>query len=92
MTTKAILTLFIALATTLSIASEGFSGHEEEKGAVKGTVTRIEATEYLITVKDDKGKETKVKVKDAAGVKVGEGIVVKDGKVAKEVKPKAGGY
>ncbi len=92
MTTRAILPVFFALLITLSVAGVGFSGHEEEKGVVKGTVTKIEATEYVVTVKDEKGKETKVKVRDTAGVKVGEGVVVKDGKITKEVKPKAGGY
>ncbi len=54
-------------------------------------MTRIEATEYEVTVKDDKGKETKVEVNDAVGLKVGESVVVKDGKVVRAVKPKTGG-
>jgi hypothetical protein len=46
-----------------------------------------------VTIKDDKGKETKVKVKEISDVKVGDRVIVtKEGKVKKEVKPKTGGY
>jgi hypothetical protein len=92
MTAKKILFTFVALVISLSFTGAGFSGHKEEKGEVKGMVTKIEATEYEVTVKDDKGKEIRVKVKDIAGLKVGENVVVKDGKVAPAVKPKTGGY
>jgi hypothetical protein len=92
MTAKKLFLMVVAVAIALSLADVGFSGHKEEKGEVKGTVTKIEAAEYVVTVKDDKGKETKVKVKDAVGVKVGESVVIRDGKVAPAVKPKTGGY
>ncbi len=89
---KACLLVAIAVAITLSGATMAFPGHKEEQGVVKGTVTKIEAVEYVITVKDDKGKEKKIKVKDAAGLKVGESVVIKEGKAVPAVKPKAGGY
>ena len=92
MTVKKMFLMFVALVISLSFAGVSFSGHKEEKGEVKGMVTKIEVAEYMVTVKDDKGKETKIKVKDAAGLKVGESVVVKDGKVAPAVKPKTGGY
>jgi len=88
--------IFFALLTTivfaLSAAGPCYAAHKEEKGTVKGTITRMEPSGYEITVKDDKGKETKVNVRDAGGVKVGDSVVVKDGKVAPAVKPKTGGY
>ena len=89
---KAVLALLIALVFTFSVAALGYSAHKEETGAVKGTVTKIEPSEYEVTVKDEKGKETKVKVKDAAGAKVGDGVVIKEGKVTPAVKPRTGGY
>jgi hypothetical protein len=89
---KTILVLVIVCIGILNLAGPGFSAHKEEKGAVQGTIMKIEATEYEITVKDEKGKETKVKVKDAGGFKVGENVVIKDGKVTKAVKPITGGY
>jgi hypothetical protein len=89
---KAISALLTALVFTLSVAGPLYAAHKEEAGTVKGTVTKIEASEYEIAVKDDKGKETKVRVKDAAGVKVGDGVVIKEGKVTPAVKPRTGGY
>ncbi len=89
---RMVLALLIALVFTLGVAGPGYSAHKEEMGTVKGTVMKIEPSEYEITVKDDKGKETKVKVKDGAGLKVGESVVIKDGKVMTAVKPKTGGY
>jgi outer membrane lipoprotein-sorting protein len=81
---------FIALTLTLMLSGVGFTDHPQAD--VKGTVTKIEAVEYEITLKDDKGKETKVKVKDTGGVKIGDSVVVKDGMVKKAVKPISGGY
>lgn len=80
------------VAVALSGAGTGFSGHKEETGTVKGTVTRIEATEYEITLKDDKGRETKAKVRDISDVKVGDTAVIGDGKARKAVTPISGGY
>lgn len=88
---RTVVTFLLVLILTIGISGVGYSGHKEEKG-VKGTITRIEPSEYEVTVKDDKGKETKVTVKDASGLKVGESVVVRDGKVMPAVKPKTGGY
>ena len=92
MTVKKIFLMFVVLVISLSFAGVSFSGHKKEKGEVKGIVTKIEVAEYVVTVKDDKGKETKVKVKAPSGLKAGESVVVKDGKVVPSVKPKTGGY
>ena len=89
---KGIFAIAVAFVFVLVIAGPGFSGHKEEAGTVKGTVMKIEPSEYEVTVKDDKGKETKVKIKDAVGIKVGESVVIKKGKVTPTVKPKTGGY
>jgi hypothetical protein len=89
---KAVSALLTALVFALSVAGPLYAAHKEEAGVVKGTVTKIEPSEYEIAVKDDKGKETKVRVKDAAGVKVGDSVVIKDGKVTPAVKPRTGGY
>jgi hypothetical protein len=89
---KTVLALLVTLVFMLGVAVPGYPTHKDEPGTVKGTVTKIEPSEYEVTVKDDKGKETKVKVKDAAGLKAGESVVIKDGKVMPAVKPKTGGY
>jgi len=80
---KRILVLLIAVMFTLGVVSLGFAAD------VKGTVAKIDGKK--VTVKDNKGKETTVEVKSAAGVKVGDKVTVKDGKVTKD-KPAAGGY
>lgn len=87
---KPIIILSAALAFVLGSAGAGFSDHAAKD--MTGTVTKIEVTEVELTVKDDKGKETKVKAKDPAAFKAGDRVVVKDGKVIKEVKPITGGY
>ena len=84
--------LLTVLLFALSAAGPGYAAHKEEKGTVKGTITRMEPSGYDITVKDDKGIETKVNVRDVGGVKVGDSVVIKDGKVSPAVKPKTGGY
>ncbi len=89
---KNVLTLFVVMAFTFTVAGIGYSSHKEEKGVIKGTVTKIEVTEYELTVKDSKGQETKVKVKGAPEFKIGDNVVVKDGKATKAVKPLTGGY
>lgn len=89
---RTVLALLTVIVFTFAAAGVGYSTHKDEKGTIKGTITKIEPSEYEITVKDDKGKEMKVKVKDAAGLKVGEGVVIKDGKAMPAVKPKTGGY
>lgn len=82
--------LFIPVVITLIFAGYGITAQAQPE--VKGTVMKIEAIEYEITLKDNKSKETKVKVKDTGSVKVGDSIIVKDGKAKKAVKPISGGY
>lgn len=77
---KKILVLLVALVFTLGVVGLAFAAD------AKGTITKIDCKK--ITVKDDKGKETTVEVKDTAGVKVGEKVTIKDGKVTKTT----GGY
>jgi outer membrane lipoprotein SlyB len=77
---KKILVLLIALVFTLGVVGLSFAAE------VKGTVTKIEGKK--MTVKDDKGKETTVDVKDTAGAKVGDHVTIADGKVTKEAAPK----
>ena len=89
---RKVFSLLVGFAFMLNRAGVGYAGHKDEKGMVKGTITKMEPSEYAITVKDDKRKETKVNVKDARGLKVGDSVVVKDGKIAPAVKPRTGGY
>lgn len=74
---KRILALFVALVFALGVAGLSFAAD------MKGTVSKVEGAK--ITVKDAGGKETTVE-DAAAKVKVGDKVVVKDGKVAKEKK------
>ena len=92
MKNKTLFVLLIVFSFTIMMAGVGFSVHEDVKGEVKGTVTEIKIFEVELTVKDDKGSETKVKTKDTAAFKLGDRVVIKDTKVAKEVKPITGGY
>ncbi len=89
---KNILALFVVVAFTFSVAGISYSSHQEEKGVIKGTVTKIEVTEYELTVKDSKGQETKFKMNGVPEFGVGDNVVVKDGKATKAVKPLTGGY
>ncbi len=83
---------FTAMVFAIAAAGTSFSSHKEEKGTVQGSVIKIEAIEYEMTVKDDKGKETKTRVKDIADIKVGDSVIIRDGKASKAVKPRTGGY
>ncbi|MBI4689651.1 MAG: hypothetical protein HY754_05240 [Nitrospirae bacterium] len=87
---KITISLFVIIVFVFGIAGIGLTIHEE-KGTIRGTVTEIKIIEIELTVKDDKGKETKVKSKDGA-FKPGDHVIIKDGKVSKEVKPITGGY
>jgi outer membrane lipoprotein SlyB len=78
---KKILVLLVALVFTLGVVGLSFAAD------VKGTVTKIEGNK--VTVKDDKGKETTVEVKDTAGANVGDKVEIKGGKVMKEAAPAA---
>ena len=91
MKTKTVAVLFAVLIFAISSASPVFSGHKDEKGAVKGIITKIEISELEITVKDEKGMEKKVRTKDTS-FKAGDRVVIKDGKLMPEVKPITGGY
>ncbi len=73
---KRILVLLVALVFTLGVVGLSFAAD------VKGTVTKVEGVK--ITVKDSAGKETTVDVKDTAGVKAGDKVEIKDGKVSKK--------
>ncbi len=85
--------LFVVAALIFGTAVKGIAMHAEEKGTVRGTVTGVKIVEVELTVKDDSGKVTTVRAsKDAATFKTGDRVVIKDGKVAKEVKPLTGGY
>ncbi len=88
---KTFLGLFAAAVFVICLAGGALAAHEEEKGAVKGTVTGIRIVEIELTVKDDKGKEIKVKTGDAT-FQLGDRVFIKNGKVSREVKPKTGGY
>jgi hypothetical protein len=84
--------VLLAFVVTVISAGTGFSGHKEDKGLVKGTVTEIVPVEYEVTVKDDHGKETKARIKDVGDIKVGDNVTIENGKAKKSVKPKTGGY
>lgn len=89
MKTKAIVAVLVALVFAFSFVSLSFAGE------VKGTVAKVEGKK--ITVKDAKGKETTVTVKDTAGAKAGDEVEIKGGvvkivKKAGETPAPAGGY
>lgn len=78
---KSIIALMIALIFTFGILSMAMASVE-----VKGTITKIDGNK--VTVRDDKGKETTVEVKDPKGLKVGDKVSIKDGVATKEVPKK----
>lgn len=78
---KSIIALVIAVIFTLGVATMGFAA-----GEVKGTITKIDGKK--VTIKDDKGKETTVQVKEVKDVKVGDKVTVKDGVVTKDAPKK----
>lgn len=77
MKAKKLLVLVIVLILSLGVVSLAFSAE-----AVSGKITKIEGNN--LTIKDD-GKESKVEVKSAEGLKVGDSVKVKDG-IAKKKK------
>ena len=80
MNVKRLIVLLMAMVFTLGIVSLSFPAQE-----VKGTVARIEGNK--LTIRDDMGKEKTLKVKDLESlkeIKVGDRVLVKDGKVIKE--------
>ena len=80
MKTKKLIILLMAAIFTLSVAGLSFSAQE-----IKGTVSKIEGDK--LTILDDKGKQTTTSVGDPMilkDLKVGDRVLVKDGKVTKE--------
>jgi outer membrane lipoprotein SlyB len=80
MRNKKLIVLLMAMVFTLSAVSLSFSAQE-----VKGTVSKIDGNK--LTILDDKGVEQTVNVKDLQSlkeIKVGDKVLVKDGKVIKE--------
>lgn len=74
---KKFVALLVAIVFTLSLTAVVFAAD------VTGSVSKIDGKK--ITVKDDKGKETTVEG-DATGLKVGDKVTIKDGKVVKAKK------
>lgn len=87
---KTFLILLVVALFLFSLSGKAFSDHPSKD--MKGTVVKIEPVEYEITLKDDKGNEVKTRAKNIEGIKTGDSVVVKDGKVKKAVKPITGGY
>lgn len=82
MKTKKLIVLLMVAAFTFGMVGLGFSAQE-----VKGTVSKIEGIQ--LTIQDEMGKQTTVKVEDPADLKdlqIGDKVLVKDGKVTKEGK------
>ncbi len=80
MRTRKLVVLLMAMVFTLGAVSLSFSAQE-----IKGTVSKIAGDK--LTILDAKGKEHTVKVKDLESlkeIKVGDMVMVKDGKVTKE--------
>ena len=72
---KRYLVLIVAVIFTLTVAGLGFAAD------IKGSITKIDGSK--ITVKGADGKETTAEG-DAKGLKVGDKVTVKDGKVMKK--------
>ncbi|MEK7850398.1 MAG: hypothetical protein AAB275_00815 [Deltaproteobacteria bacterium] len=80
MKTKKLIILLMAAIFTLGVAGLSFSAQE-----IKGTVSKIESDK--LTILDDNGKQTTISVGDPMilkDLKVGDRVLVKDGKVTKE--------
>ncbi len=77
---KKFIILLMAAVFTLGVVGLSFSAQE-----IKGTVKKIDGDKLAIL--DDMGKEKTVKIKDLESlkeIKVGDRVLVKDGKVIKE--------
>lgn len=80
MMTKRLIVLLMVTAFTLAVAGISFSAQE-----IKGTVAKIEGNQ--LTIQDDAGKQVTVQVKDRESlkeIKVGDRVLVKDGRITKE--------
>ncbi|HHW21057.1 selenite/tellurite reduction operon protein ExtJ [Thermodesulfovibrio thiophilus] len=74
---KRILASLMVLVFTFAVAGLSFAADNP----VKGTITKIE--DKKVTVIDEKGNEASFEVKDAAGLKVGDKVEIKNGVVKK---------
>jgi len=72
---KKVLVLLVALIFTLGVVGLSFAAE------MKGSISKIDGNK--ITVKGADGKETTVEG-DAKGMKVGDKVTVKDGKIMKK--------
>ena len=72
---KKLFVILMAIVFTVAVAGMSFAAD------IKGTISQIEGSK--ITVKAADGKETTIEG-DARGLKVGDKVVVKDGKIAKK--------
>ncbi len=80
MRNKKLIVLLMAMVFTLGVVGLSFSAQE-----IKGAVSKIDSDK--LTILDSMGKKHIVKVKDLEslkGIKVGDMVSVKDGKVTKE--------
>ena len=77
---KRLIVLLMAMVFTLGVVGLSFSAQE-----VYGTVSKVEGN--TLTIVDNMGKEKTVKVEGKESlkeIKVGDRVLVKDGKVTKE--------
>ncbi len=81
---KSIITVLVAAAFLLSLASFSLAAGAEKTG-VSGTVTKIEGN--MVTVQDDMGKETTVAIKDVKDTKVGDKVKIEDGVIKNPTSP-----
>jgi ribosomal protein S1 len=93
---RSIITVLVAAAFILSLASLSLAAGAEKMG-VNGTVTKIEGNN--VTVRDNMGMETTVNIKDVKDTKVGDKVKIEDGVITKSTdesgtseKPKKPGY
>ena len=80
MRTKKLIILLMAVVFTLGVAGLSFSAQE-----IKGAVSKIEGDR--LTIEDDMGKQYTIRLGDPTilkDLKVGDRVLVKDGKVTKE--------
>ncbi len=80
MRSKKLIVFAMAVLFTLGVVGLSYSAQE-----VKGTISKIDGDK--LTIMDDKGKEQTVSIKDMESLKelkVGDKVMVKDGKVIKE--------
>ena len=86
MNTKRLIVLLMAMVFTLGVVGLSFSAQE-----IKGTVSKIEGNK--LSILDETGKEKTVNVKDKESlkeIKVGDKVLLKDGKVIKPDYPTKG--